>query len=1192
MDRLKTKRAARRAQNTKLIQEARSLLTDPTADNPKLTGIYDRLSASNSELSKINDALEEHLADEELEAEYVAAAEYNDQAISMLAEIRCRVADLGRGDSTAATAPQNATPSAPDAPTRIGPRLPNLGMPTFRGDIHEWSAFWEQFEQTVHLNNALSTTTKFFYLRHYLAGEAAAAISGFPTSESCYADAIELLKERFGDRKRIEQHHLSALRSLPHVKSGSDVRGLRRLYDAVQLNIRCLTALNVPTLSFSAMLIDILQQALPYDIVLAYTRGKRSQALRESGSSANVFEPAAAAASSDAELKELLTFTRVELESREQCKPFAERPVDDRAQRTRGSSTSTASVLHSASCNWNECFFCKSKKHGTRACDADLSVTSKKEMLTKDNRCYRCTSRGHQARSCQVKLTCSSCHGRHASSMCDPNYRKNMAVTPRPVDASGSTVGMVSSQSVMLCDKDSLSGSEINDREVYLQTFRAFVVKDNSSRYVRGILDGGSQRSFVTEELVRKLHLQVLGETRIALNTFGCASPSTAERRKVVEVPLRSQHSSDTRIVRAIVVPVICHDIASPKADSHFLQNLRLEGKFIADEKKFDAETENGLSLLIGADHLWQVMSGEIVKSAEVPGLVAIDTAFGWTLQGPSQQKAFLDCDSSLMVCILKVQAIGDDETTSQILQSFWQLEAMGITDSGESPSHESVAGFRGSISKKDNRYTVALPWKEDKKPLLGNNREIALSRLQRLTRRLSTKEGLLQRYDIVIRQYLELGHAEVVPKDSPLDRDRAIYYMPHREVIREESLTTKLRVVFDASSHTQGVPSLNDCLDKGVNLNPELLQVLLRFRWFPVAINSDIEKAFLQIEIQETDRDAFRFLWFDTTPISQHSKLVEWRMTRVPFGSTSSPFLLMATIHYHLDNACEDKALASTLKKAFYVDDLLVGAETFHEGLRIYEQSKAIMRDAGMNLRKWKTNNHQLQNIFDNQEEQVEGASREAAAVLGMQWDIEKDYFKFSSKSVAQYLVAGQPDTKRTLLKAASRIYDPLGILSPFTVTAKLLFQRLWVLGRSWDDQLPEEIKTQWTAWCADVIQLGHIKIPRCVRDGLHGAVKEAELHIFVDASLKAYGACAYLRAFDEAGNSATSLIVAKSRVAPIKTLTLPKLELMAAVVGARLLKYICSSWDSKDFHCVMWTDSMITLSWIRGDHSMLSQL
>nr|XP_037291952.1 uncharacterized protein LOC119188043 [Rhipicephalus microplus] len=599
------------------------------------------------------------------------------------------------------------------------------------------------------------------------------------------------------------------------------------------------------------MLSDILQKALPYDIILAYTRAKRSQALRENGSAANDFEPSVAAATSDAELKELLTYTRIELESREQCKPFNDRLLDDRAQRTRSGSTSTASVLHSTSNSWGECFFCKSKKHGTRACDVNLAIDLKKGMLAKDHRCYRYTSRGHQARSGRVKLTCSSCHGRHASSMCDPHYTSNQTATPsRPVDSSGHTIGMVSPKSVMLCEKASLSGGATNHSEVYLQTFRAFVNKNGKTKYVRGVLDGGSQRSFVTEDFAKTFHLQVLGETQIALNTFGCLSPSTVERLQVVEVPLRSQHGSETCTVHKIVVPVICHDIAFPKADSHFVQNLCLERKVIADEKKFDAETENSLSLLIGADHPWQIVSGRIVKSAEVPGLLAIDTAFGWTLQGPSHQKAFLDCSSSLMVCILKVQAFVDDESASQILQSFWQLEAMGIEDSTAPSSHESVAQLHKTISNKSDRYTVAWPWKEDKKPLLGNNREIALSRLQRLTRRRSTMEGMLQRYDRVIRQYLEMGHAEVVPKDTPQHRDHSIYYMPNREVIREESLTTKLRVVFDASSHTQGVPSLNDCLDKGLNLNPELLQVLLRFRWYPVAITSDIEKAFLQIEM------------------------------------------------------------------------------------------------------------------------------------------------------------------------------------------------------------------------------------------------------------------------------------------------------------------------------------------------------
>ncbi|XP_050027760.1 uncharacterized protein [Dermacentor andersoni] len=252
--------------------------------------------------------------------------------------------------------------------------------------------------------------------------------------------------------------------------------------------------------------------------------------------------------------------------------------------------------------------------------------------------------------------------------------------------------------------------------------------------------------------------------------------------------------------------------------------------------------------------------------------------------------------------------------------------------------------------------------------------------------------EGLLERYNAVIRQYLELGQAEVVPKSIPIDR--ATYYMPHRQVIREEWLSTKLRVVFDASSHAQGFPSLNDCLDKGVNLTPELLQVLLCFRWFPVAINTDIEKAFLQVEIQETNRDAFQFLWFDGIPVTQNSIIIEWRMTRVPFQSTSSPFLLMASVHYHLDSTCEDQALASILKKSFYVDGLLVGAETFEDGLSIYDRSKFILRDAGLTLRKWKTNNQQLQNIFDNQKEQVEeptNSDDEARSAQAARRDLSK---------------------------------------------------------------------------------------------------------------------------------------------------------------------------------------------------------
>lgn len=176
------------------------------------------------------------------------------------------------------------------------------------------------------------------------------------------------------------------------------------------------------------------------------------------------------------------------------------------------------------------------------------------------------------------------------------------------------------------------------------------------------------------------------------------------------------------------------------------------------------------------------------------------------------------------------------------------------------------------------------------------------------------------------------------------------------------------------------------------------------------------------------------------------------------------------------------------------------------------------------------------------------------------MHWDTVNDLSEFLANPLFRYVNQAQGYTKCTLLKTASRIFDPLGIVSPFTVTAKLLFQRLWVLKSPWDEELPEEVKNQCKEWCADTIQLSSVMIPRCVKACLEAEIDTAELHIFSDASLKAYGACAYLRAVDIHGNTVTSLVAVKWRIAPIKVLTLPKL--MAAVVGARLMKYIWLSW------------------------------
>ncbi|XP_037502304.1 uncharacterized protein LOC119376594 [Rhipicephalus sanguineus] len=211
--------------------------------------------------------MEDHIPTEELASEYAAAADYEDQAVATLARLQCRIEDINNAQRAVDAGNPASTVHAPTnvGNAHIGPRLPRLEIKPFNGNIREWTAFWEQFEGTVHSNATLSETDKFHYLRNYLRGEAAAAIAGFATTSACYGNAVQLLKDRYGDKRQIEQHHLRALRDIRCVRLASDVQQLRTLYDQVQMNMRGLDALGVPTSSFSAMLYDILLKALPQE---------------------------------------------------------------------------------------------------------------------------------------------------------------------------------------------------------------------------------------------------------------------------------------------------------------------------------------------------------------------------------------------------------------------------------------------------------------------------------------------------------------------------------------------------------------------------------------------------------------------------------------------------------------------------------------------------------------------------------------------------------------------------------------------------------------------------------------------------------------------------------------------------------------------------------------------------------------
>lgn len=262
---------------------------------------------------------------------------------------------------------------------------------------------------------------------------------------------------------------------------------------------------------------------------------------------------------------------------------------------------------------------------------------------------------------------------------------------------------------------------------------------------------------------------------------------------------------------------------------------------------------------------------------------------------------------------------------------------------------------------------------------------------------------------------------------------------------------------------------------------------------------------------------------------------------------------------------------------KNLYVDDFLSGADTQEEAVKLKEDIIKITSSAGFNLRKWASNDPQLvvTNSDRNQEEVPLQLSAEANPVkaLGILWLPRMDTFAFKVN-----LDTSKPNTKRQLLSDAARLFDPLGWIAPVTVRIKILFQALWLHDVQWDDPLPATLNEEWTKIKEDMYRIEDIKLPRWISN--YGG--KIELHGFADASEAAYAAVVYSRTTDNEGKIHTSLVVAKTKVAPIQQVSLPRLELNAAVLLTAVLQRIMESLDHLDVTCFAWTDSTIVLEWL----------
>ena len=187
------------------------------------------------------------------------------------------------------------------------------------------------------------------------------------------------------------------------------------------------------------------------------------------------------------------------------------------------------------------------------------------------------------------------------------------------------------------------------------------------------------------------------------------------------------------------------------------------------------------------------------------------------------------------------------------------------------------------------------------------------------------------------------------------------------------------------------------------------------------------------------------------------------------------------------------------------------------------------------------------------------------------MRWNVSSDTFGFA------IVIKDRPATRRGILSTVSSVYDPLGFVAPFILSAKLILQDLCRLKLDWDDKIPEEFLNRWQAWLCDLPQLETLAIERCFKPSTMPEITSTQLHHFSDASQQGYGAVSYLRVADVAGNVKCSFVMGKSRLAPIKPITIPRMELSAAVVSTKLDKMVRNELSLPISESFFWTAALV---------------
>jgi len=636
---------------------------------------------------------------------------------------------------------------------------------------------------------------------------------------------------------------------------------------------------------------------------------------------------------------------------------------------------------------------------------------------------------------------------------------------------------------------------------------------------------------------------------------------------------------------------------------------MRIENRF-----------EGPADILIGQDNYWTlVLEGIIKHPSEKFGL--INTKLGWTVGGRisnispmTWQQEGSDKANVYSCNINRLQEPTEVDIKNSLVKLF-EAEAETTTNKYTVDEEHAMDSFLQNVKQeKDGRYTVSPLYKQNFVPI-KNNFYLARKRYKSLRQTMGGDELKNKTYSEAIKQMIDNGEVEEVKEDpiNARNMDRNINYLPHHGVFKFDRISTKCRIVFDASAKNSEGVSLNSNLLPGPKRQLDIVHLLINFRLHPYTLVGDISRMFYCINLGEQHRDYYRFLWHDNP--NEEPKI--YRFKRLTMGSVDSPFLAINTVHYHLDQIIKEqphlKPAAEFIKKYLYVDDLIGATDTIQEAIKLRIEIQKIFAMMKMRITKWSSNSVSLLKTIPKEElspyeELKEGditfgdpdIISQTTKCLGMTFCPKTDVFNYNSYEELSSLEGkALKMTKRGISSIIPRIYDPTGLLQPFILKGKLILQQTWVYrtkeGNSlgWDDKLPEEIRNRWLKWVAEIKEAAKFEVNRYIFKGLKQVPdrKSLSLNGFSDAGENAWGIAIYLRFFNTILNIYQShLIYSATRVAPTKSkLSIPRKELNGVVLVCEKLLYIAEALGISTNQVFAHTDSLVSLHWINKNKNNL---